>query len=208
MAYEIELKAHVADAARTAERLNGCARFLFHYEKEDVYWYNSGAAFPSGVRVRTECRTTAAGAHERFTLVTYKRQEQRDGIEVNEEREFRVAPPGSAPEADGETAAAAFRELLTRAGFTAGFTKKKRGSCWRYTPPAAAADTAGESVTVELSLVEPLGWFLELEIIRDTDSRAGDAKQALLAVLEKAGIPETCIETRYYAEMLRGGEPV
>jgi adenylate cyclase class 2 len=197
--YEIELKAHVASAESTAGRIARFADFLFAYEKEDVYWYNGSAAIPSGVRVRTESRTAADGTCSRCTLVTYKRQEKRGGVEVNEEKEFCVSPPDTHAGDTGrdEAAAAVFRELLTRAGFSAGFTKTKSGSCWRCAMPDAPP------VTIELSLVEPLGWFLELEIVQDTERRAADARQALYAVLKKAGIPRSCIEPRYYSEMLQ-----
>ncbi|MDR2520971.1 MAG: hypothetical protein LBC72_00235 [Spirochaetaceae bacterium] len=198
MGYEIELKAHVADAEGTARRIGGFADFLFAYEKKDVYWFNAAADLPSGVRVRTESRTAADGARSCHTLVTYKRQEKRGGLEVNEEKEFCATPSGVARQG-GESAAAVVGELLARAGFSAGFTKAKSGSCWRCTPP----DAPVLPVTVELSLVEPLGWFLELEIIRGTKRHAHAARLVLYDVLEKAGISPACIEPRYYAEMLQ-----
>jgi predicted adenylyl cyclase CyaB len=59
-------------------------------------------------------------------------------------------------------------------------------------------------VTAELSEVEGLGWFIELEIIADNEDRetieAGRGR--LLSLLKSLGIGEEQIEERYYSDML------
>ena len=208
MAYEIELKAWVDDVDATTTRMNNAAEFLFVYTKEDVYWYSKDtAAFPSGVRLRTESRTFKTGAAETCLFVTYKTKETRDGIEINDEKEFRItalpdeaASGKAALDAAAPEAAAAFETFLALAGFTAGFTKKKAGQCWRFKPAGAAFP----GITAELSLIEGLGYFLELEIIApdDTPATVNAAREALLSLLKTAGIPPSRIESRYYSEML------
>jgi adenylate cyclase class 2 len=88
----------------------------------------------------------------------------------------------------------AFEELLRRLGLEAGVSKKKRGRSWRY-----------GGITVELSNVERLGCFVELEIMAEDDGAktVDAARDALLSFLKLAGISEERIETRYYNEMLK-----
>ncbi|MDR2489781.1 MAG: CYTH domain-containing protein [Spirochaetaceae bacterium] len=217
MAYEIELKAWVDDVAAVELRMNEAAEFLFSYTKEDVYWYSCGtAAFPSGVRLRKESRTFKTGAAETCLFVTYKIKETRNGIEVNDEKEFRIT---SAPDAAAATAAstpdgrpapdaaAPFETFLALAGFTAGFAKKKAGKCWLYTRAGVCGEGRARfpSITAELSLVDGLGHFLELETIAPDDKPAtvNAARDALLDLLKIAGIPPARIESRYYSEMLQ-----
>jgi adenylate cyclase class 2 len=195
MATEIEVKARVTDSETLRRRLSSLGEYAGEYEKEDAYWFpRPGAggtglfppgAFPSGVRVRRETRTGAGGRKRRIVLVTCKGKEVRDGIEVNDEREFRVS---------GDRA---FGEFLSRLGLVPVKRKRKRGWSWR-----------AEGINAELSLVEGLGWFIELEIIeagRD-ENTVRAARERLLAFLAKTGIPESAIETRYYTEMLEQTE--
>jgi adenylate cyclase class 2 len=66
-------------------------------------------------------------------------------------------------------------------------------------------------MTVELTEVKGLGWFVELEMISD-DEDAGNtqeetlaaARKKLLDFLAKLGIERNAIESRPYTEMLRG----
>jgi adenylate cyclase class 2 len=195
MAIEIEVKAYVKDAAALRGKLDAYARFKFEYDKQDDYWFpapGSGAAknLPvSGARVRQE--TTRANETSRaFTLVTYKTKELRNAIEVNTEREFIVAPNAQNNNAQARQN---FENLLQLLGMRVGYSKRKRGVSYR----------AGR-ITAELSLVERLGWFIELEILTkdaDTDTVA-TARAELLAFLGDIGVDESDIEPRYYSELL------
>jgi adenylate cyclase class 2 len=190
VAFEIELKAWVDDRESVEKRIGGLAEFTADFEKEDVYWMpvsrgETGAGLPlSGVRVRSETVRARGEAARNLVLVTYKTKEVRGGIEVNDEKEFAV------------TGLPAFEELLRRLGLEAGVSKKKRGRSWRY-----------GGITVELSDVERLGCFVELEIMANDDSAetVDAARAALLSFLKLAGIAEDRIETRYYNEMLKMG---
>jgi adenylate cyclase class 2 len=215
MAYEIELKAWVDNITETELRMNKAAEFLFSYTKKDVYWYsNDTAVFPSGVRLRTESRILKTGAQETCLFVTFKTKETRNGIEINDEKEFRItAVPDADVVSDASaallgSASAPFETFLTLAGFTRGFSKKKTGKCWRYKPAAVGEGEEGRAffpaITAELSLIEGLGHFLELEIIAndDTPATVDAARKALLGLLKIAGIAPERIENRYYSEML------
>jgi adenylate cyclase class 2 len=74
-----------------------------------------------------------------------------------------------------------------------GQSKHKKGFSWNY-----------ENITIELSEVEHLGWFCELEIIAEDDDAEFVAlcRNKLYEVLQKTGIDSSRIETRYYTEML------
>ncbi|MDR2444726.1 MAG: CYTH domain-containing protein [Spirochaetaceae bacterium] len=199
MAFEIELKAWVDDREAVEQRIGALADLTADFEKEDRYWIpailtGGRCAVPvSGVRIRRETVRGRDGATESFTLVTYKTKEVRGGIEVNDEKEFLLkAAPNGIPACD-DAAVKAFEELLERLGLAHGMHKKKLGRSWKY-----------GSIAVELSDVESLGCFLELEILAgDNDSETVElARKSLLGLLALIGINENRIETRYYNEML------
>jgi predicted adenylyl cyclase CyaB len=187
MAVEIELKAWVDDIEGVKERAASFARYERAYDKRDVYWRLADAGHgvkPFEARVRKEREGDVSRV-----LVTYKAKETRDRVEVNVEKEFTVSD------------AAPFEDMLAAAGFRAVFHKHKTGWAWRYTedaPPQAPP------VLIELSLVERVGWFAELEILaeRDDAETVARARARLLACLARLGIGEDRIEARYYTEML------
>ncbi len=182
MAIEIELKAWVDDPPAARQAIAAFAAAVRTYRKDDAYWRGQAGTGPaargalgSGVRVRRE-DLSASGA-----TVNFKRKEVRDGIEVNDEREFEVS--------DAEI----FGELLGRLGLAVWMRKRKTGEAWE-----------AEGVTIELSEVEGLGTFVELEILaeRDDPATVAEARARLLSVLKRIGIPQSRIEARYYTEML------
>jgi adenylate cyclase, class 2 len=100
---------------------------------------------------------------------------------VNDEREFTVSD------------ATVFGDLLSRLGLAVWIRKRKIGEAW-----------TADGVTIELSEIEGLGFFVELEILADVDDAAtvAEARKRLQATLERIGIDAAKIETRYYTEML------
>jgi len=102
-------------------------------------------------------------------------------MEINDELEFSVS---SAP---------VFEDFLHSLGFTPWIRKHKEGKAWRW-----------NNITIELSQVKHLGWFVELEILADTNEteQIEQARRDLYACLHKIGIPESNIEARYYTELL------
>jgi adenylate cyclase class 2 len=199
MPVEIEIKAHVNDFERIKTNFSSSGGHPSAIEKEDAYWIapensgNAAEAIPlSGIRIRQETKVTAEGVREERTLVTYKTKERREGLEVNDEKEFAVSDKKP------------FEELLTRLGFNPGLRKHKSGWSWNI-----------DGITAELFRVQGshtpraeglvLGWFAELEIIAETgDSETVQAARTrLMQLLEMAGIPQDAVEQRYYSEMLQ-----
>jgi adenylate cyclase class 2 len=179
---EIELKAHVENPEQLKIRLEALAAYRGAFEKEDAYWFPQKPGFaipPSGIRVRREKEAGREGSP--LIHVTYKTKEVRKGIEINDEREFDVS---SAEEFEG---------LIGLLGFEKGIAKKKKG--WAY---------SHGSINAELSEVEGLGWFIELEILSDKkdEETLARAREELLRFLGDLGIGEEALESRYYTEML------
>ncbi|MDR1352112.1 MAG: class IV adenylate cyclase [Treponema sp.] len=188
MAVEIELKAWADNPGAVREKLDALARFNGEFLKEDTYWKpeesgNMPAGLPfSGVRIRKERGKDAGGKAFNAVTVTYKSKEMREGLEVNDEREFSVS--------DAEP----FEELLRRLGLKPAISKRKSGFSWDY-----------DGITAELAEVAGLGWFAELEVLSDNSDpeTVGIARRRLLGLLSRLGIGEGRIEARYYTEMLQ-----
>jgi adenylate cyclase class 2 len=195
VACEIELKAWVDEEDAVRRALDAAAEFIYRYTKEDTYYVPRDGAWGgtprSGVRVRSELLSGGGGGEEtRRVTATWKSKELRSDIEVNTEHEFIVKEAAA-----GEDARGVFDVFLGMLGLVKSYTKTKRGFAYR----------AGE-MSAELSFVEGLGWFLELEILRQTDDEAGVAcaRKKLLEFLAAAGVSKERIETRYYRELLTG----
>ena len=189
MATEIELKAHVEDSEALRLILSNKADYLGVFEKDDTYWYPSGASplSPYGLRVRRVKRTLPGRKAETAVFATYKTKDLRSGYEVNDEREFEIRSSSSSPPAE------VFEELLTKLGLKSGAGKQKRG--WVFYK---------DGINAELVEVEGLGWFVELEILSDSSQEASVAKarKQLLDFLDELGISAKAIESRSYLTLL------
>jgi adenylate cyclase class 2 len=116
-------------------------------------------------------------------ICTYKNKTLRRGLEINDEREFSLS--------DGK----AFMDLLEMLGCKIFLRKIKRGRGY----------SRGD-LTVELSEVEGLGLFVEVERVVENPSPAliGEIETAIRSLLDEIGVPETDIEDRPYMVMLLG----
>jgi adenylate cyclase class 2 len=219
--FEIELKAWVDDSKIVKERISALAEFTADFEKDDLYWFPVSRPKPlsaaplSSVRIRKETLKPQDKEPEHLVLVTYKIKELRDGIEINDEKEFAVTAP-SDTEAARKAAQSAFEGLLHRLGLEPGVSKKKQGTAWKYAAGIGAGtgdgnsrDCGSEPISVELSRVDRLGIFVELEILTGSNDpeTVNTAHARLMALLKLIGICEDKIETRYYNEMLANLPP-
>ena len=182
MATEIELKAHVHNNEELRLTLSEKAEYLYSFEKKDSYWLAETSGLPSsGIRIRGEKRIFPDRNEISLCLVTYKNKEVRDGIEINDEREFSVEP------------ASEFEEFIIKLEFKPVRSKEKQG--WAFSK---------NGITAELVEVKCLGWFIELEIIANTadEETFVTGKKRLLDLLAELGITEDAIESRFYSVML------
>ena len=191
MAIEIELKAWVSNPQELRTKLSSLAVFKGTFEKNDVFFdhvcLEEAKGIPNyGVRVRQETFVYPDGNQKELSLVTYKIKELRDNIEVNEEKEFEVS--------SGE----AFIEFLLHLGFRERIRKQKKGGSYDY-----------NGMNVELTRVEDLGWFIEMEILlsqRD-DEKIENERMRLLDFLDRLEIGRNSIESRSYSVMLAENIP-
>jgi predicted adenylyl cyclase CyaB len=187
MSIEIEIKAWADDPESVKKNIDSFAQFSGTYEKSDAYWIVTddmkifAPELKSGVRIRKESFTKSDGEQYFVTRVCFKKKEVRTDMEVNIEKEFDI------------TDTATFAELLSNLGLVKGFMKHKKGFSWNY-----------ENITIELSEIEHLAWFCELEIIAENDDEefVAACRNRLYEVLQKTGIDVSKVETRYYTDML------
>lgn len=188
--YEIELKAHVLSKEKTATKLNSFAQYKAHIEKHDVYWLlgMSENQTHTGitVRIREEQYTTNNKKVKKRILVTHKRKQlkydnNQKAYEVNEEYEFTLKDKTP------------FEVILQDSGYHIQLVKSKITDTWKY-----------DKATLELSTVENIGDFLEIEFLSETnDENTVSLYQAkLFELLQKSGLSENDIENRYYSEII------
>ncbi len=191
---EVEVKARVADldAARARVEAEG-GRFLGEATKRDLY-YGPGGKRPQDVDLARDAvfrlRNDGIGADDRWH-VTAKVRELEDGVEVNREIEFPLAAE----------AAAGFRELAQYLGFRPFIVKRKVAR--RY----ALSLEDGTEATVELCRVDPVGDFVEVELLLDDSASTAAVKAAQGAVrallTRRLLVPAAAIEPRHYNDLLR-----
>jgi predicted adenylyl cyclase CyaB len=179
---EVELKARLRDRDAVLRAVSSFARAEGAVDKSDEYWHgpdwrlNRGSR---GFRVRRE------GGDP---VVAFKTKRSEGGIEINRETEFKVSDRG------------AFIEFALRLGCERFYSKRKKGLKFRAggeVPLPAAA-------TIEIVEVEGLGDFIEIEaLLEDEDPAAiALAQGEIRALLARAGVPESDIESRFYSELL------
>lgn len=189
---EIELKAHVRNKAALREKLASFAEFEQSVVREDVYY-----ECPHNSRLKTRLRTERSAGTKPKYFVTYKKKELKEACggtmtEVNDELESELSSPQ------------AVEQFLCDCGFRQVLKKRKEAEIWKAPVPAPDGKDGELQAVLELCTVPPLGDFLEIEILSpETDSCIlGRLQAALLALLEKSGIEASCIESRYYSDLL------
>ncbi|MCX7025490.1 MAG: class IV adenylate cyclase [Spirochaetes bacterium] len=172
---EVELKAWIDDPETVALRVASFANFVRSFEKADEYWHGSEWRLHRGQK------GFRIRSDESRSIVTFKRKRTEAGIEINDEREFDVSDP------------AAFSEFALRIGCEPFYAKRKTGSAW---------DAQG--VTIEITHVDGLGDFIEIERLVESDDSAliATAQGLIRTMLVRTGVPESSIEPRSYSELL------
>lgn len=192
--HEIEAKAWIEHPEKTERLLRRLTGSPVHCMKIDEYW----TIGEKTLRMREETINGKA-----TVLITQKVKTITDTLESNRELECEL-PVTSAP---------VFRSILKNTGFIRSAQKEKNTKV--FTPfrelfePALLTDDP--HITVELSLIPPLGSFLEIEVLyRDSDQDIFEERQRLLnaqqiinTVLLVLNVPMEAIETRPYNELLR-----
>lgn len=130
---------------------------------------------PAGPHVRVRREADGSG------LVTRKYKQISGGVETSREDEFTVDRPELA------------EQLLRDLGAATWITKEKRGSAYRI-----------QGLTVEISEVTGLGWFVEIEWLGPDSGEDGrrEARQRVVALAADLGIAPDQFEERPYTQLL------
>lgn len=179
MATEVEMKARVSSFDEIDRRLAAICTFERSYEKRDIYlrgpggrvedswahWLtarlatrpgNGGTTSPESSKAarRAPTQDFRIRIDDGSAMCTFKDRTLSNGMEVNREVEFAL------------TDVEAFLELVKRLGCRLFSCKVKDGKRYHHDR------CDGTTLTVELSLIEGLGVFLEVERVVDDSERA------------------------------------
>ena len=199
--YEIELKAWVDDIPATENKINEFAKYIGLTEKRDTYWRKKNTEI--GIRIRQETGKPI--------IATWKQKNLRQNeFEVNTEREFIIGStdfakdtiPNKKNETSLKSALSNFEDFLKTSDFEISLQKYKSTKTWKYKTEEF------DLITIEISYVEFLGHFIEIEILseKNDDETISMAQNCLHETLQKCGISKDRIETRYYWQLLKGEE--
>ena len=187
---EIEIKAHVYKKDELIKKLNSFAEFKQEVFRDDTYYES-----PLNPKVKIRIRKEKCGKKIR-SILTYKRKEiksasENSSTELNEELETEIL--SSEP----------LEQFFCDAGLKAALKKHKEVMDWELELPVSIENT-NLKATLELCNVPPLGYFLEIEILSPAKKEEDVKKvqQILFELLEKCGIEKSCIEEKYYSELL------
>lgn len=175
MSYEIEVKAWVSDPVELQKKLDQRATFLRHFEKNDIY-------FEGEATYRSQPVTVRIRQEDGSSVCTFKERQTIDGVEHNREWEFSIGDP------------TAMETLLLRLGLNERIRKRKSGVAYRL-----------DELLLELSEVDGLGHFVEVEILVDSsadEATQSAAKRRVREVLGTFDISEGSIESKPYMKLL------
>ena len=196
--YEIELKAWVDDIPSTEEKINSFAKYIGLTEKRDTYWRKKNSEV--GIRIRQETGKPI--------IATWKQKNLKDGsVEINTEREFVIGSteftndtiPNDKNAESFKNALDTFESFLKTSDFEISLQKYKSTKTWHHKTEEF------DLITIEISYVEFLGHFIEIEILseKNDDETISMAQNCLHETLQKCGISKDRIETRYYWQLLK-----
>ena len=199
--YEIELKAWVDDIPATENKINEFAKYIGLTEKHDTYWRKKNTEI--GIRIRQETGKPI--------IATWKQKNLRQNdFELNTEREFIIAStdftndtiPNDKNVNSLKIALSNFEDFLKTSDFEISLQKYKSTKTWHHKTEEF------NLITIEISYVEFLGHFIEIEILseKNDDETISMAQKELHETLQKCGISKDRIETRYYWQLLKGEE--
>lgn len=172
MSIEVEIKAWVDDFDHIKSLLDSKYSFVKDYDKEDVYL----KGIDSITGKEKEVRLRRVGNE---SIVTYKERSHIDKVEVNLEKEFSVD--------DSKT----FLFIAEKLGYIPYIRKNKKGHCY-----------TSSNITIELSHVDRLGDFIEIEYIVENEGGVDNATSDIFVILDELKIPREKIEDKFYVQML------
>jgi predicted adenylyl cyclase CyaB len=181
MPIEVERKAWVRDPRGLREELTRRHGQPRETTKSDRYYIEPEAAAralersPRKFRLRQETGRPAVATAKARSL-------QDDGTEVNQETEFEVSDPRAFE-----------RFALEHLGWSIQVDKTKR--TWAF---------SAQKLTIEVSEVEGLGWFFEVERLIEKKANLREAEKMIDQAFEEFGRFLSAVESRPYTALLLG----
>ncbi|MBN2617339.1 MAG: class IV adenylate cyclase [Spirochaetales bacterium] len=173
MSIEVEIKAWVDDFNKVYQLLHDNFEFKCEYLKEDTYYRGINS-------ITNEIKEIRVRKDNLNSIITYKERSLHENIEVNTEKEFHVDNVDD------------FIYVLQSIGFKPFISKIKKGFKFVY-----------NNINLELSHVDKLGDFIEIESIEKSKENIAKAKKEIFRLLDILKVDRNRVEKRYYIEMLR-----
>jgi adenylate cyclase class IV len=188
----------VDDVPTTENKINEFAKYIGLTEKHDTYWRKKNTEI--GIRIRQETGKPI--------IATWKEKNLRQNdFELNTEREFIIAStdftndtiPNDKNVNSLKIALSNFEDFLKTSDFEISLQKYKSTKTWHHKTEEF------DLITIEISYVEFLGHFIEIEILseKNDDETISMAQNCLHETLQKCRISKDRIETRYYWQLLK-----
>ncbi len=175
MPYEIEMKAWVDDFDRVKDQLSLNYEFINKFDKEDTYYINELLEKTFEFRLRS--------VNKNF-IVTTKKKNVINGMEVNVEEEFSVSDPQL------------FEKFAISTGAKINIKKRKYGYSYKK-----------NNFLIELCTIEGLGDFIEIEVVLEESEHNSEIvakiRSDINKILLELGIGSDKIESRYFTDMLK-----
>ena len=172
MSIEIEIKAWVDEFDTILEKLKEKYSFVGEYDKEDIYLKGIDSITDEEKEIRLR------KVSDKF-IVTYKDRSHQGKVEVNIEKEFEIDDKNN------------FLYVMEKLGYITYIRKSKKGYGF-----------VSDVINIELSHVENLGDFIEIEYLAKNDSEVESAKIKIFSILDELRISREKIEDRFYVEMI------
>ncbi|MGL1893405.1 MAG: class IV adenylate cyclase [Spirochaetaceae bacterium] len=173
MSIEVEIKAWVHDSKKLKELLDREYHFEKEYFKEDIYL--KGIDSVSGLEKGIRLRRVGSES-----IVTYKERSHQEKVEVNLEKEFNIDDPDN------------FLFIIDKLGYKPYIRKSKRGYLY-----------IKDGINIELSYVDGLGDFVEIENIVNSKEEVKEATKDIYKILDDLKISRDFIEDKFYVQMLQ-----
>ena len=180
--FEVELKAHVDDRDFVVNALNSFATYDVAVQKDDFYWGTVSGGTKIQARIRRETESGSGENPKSKLYFTYK------------QKELRQTSAGTQIEVNDEKDSLPVEEFFKDLGLKILLEKHKSVVGWHF-----------DDAHIELCSVPPLGDFLEIEILSESDDEENvrSCKEKILSLFRRCGIGEEKIENRYYSDLLR-----
>ncbi len=169
---EVESKVNVKNLSEARKNIKKIAKFVRIEKKVDDYYSLERGHYPKkSLRLRKKGNNVEVNFKR---AISYKK-----GVWAKEEVEFHVSDINN------------FFNLLQNFGFEKWLRKEKRTELYK----------TKDGVSIELNNVKNLGWFIEIEILCDSNN-VKDARKRVKEIMKKLSVKKRTLEKKGYTKLL------